>query len=39
MRMMQYAVSLTYTFGELKAKVKKTSKSIQNTDVVGGASK
>ena len=39
MRMMQYAVSLSYTFGELKAKVKKTSKSIQNTDVVGGASK
>lgn len=39
MSMMQYAVSLTYTFGELKAKVKKTSKSIQNTDVVGGASK
>lgn len=39
MRMMQYAVSLTYRFGELKAKVKKTSKSIQNTDVVGGASK
>ena len=39
MRIMQYAVSLSYTFGELKAKVKKTSKSIQNTDVVGGASK
>lgn len=39
MKMMQYAVSLSYTFGELKAKVKKTSKSIQNTDVVGGASK
>ena len=39
MRMMQYAVSLSYTFGELKAKVKKTSKSIHNTDVVGGASK
>ena len=29
-------VSLTYTFGELKAKVKKTIKSIENTDVVGG---
>ena len=39
MKMMQYAVSLSYSFGELKAKVKKTSKSIQNTDVVGGASK
>lgn len=39
MRMMQYAVSLTYTFGELKAKVKKTSRTIVNDDVVGGASK
>lgn len=39
MKMMQYAVSLTYRFGELKAKVKKTSRTIVNDDVVGGASK
>ena len=34
-----FMVMVSYRFGSMKAQVKKTAKSIQNDDMVGGASK
>lgn len=36
---MAYSISLSYSFGDLKTKVQKATKSIENTDVVGGRRK
>ena len=34
-----YGINISYRFGSLKAQVKKTNTTIQNTDMVGGSSK
>ncbi|MDD7096075.1 MAG: hypothetical protein PUI12_09680, partial [Bacteroidales bacterium] len=33
-----YGINISYRFGSLKAQVKKTNTTIQNTDMVGGSS-
>ena len=35
----QFAISVSYRFGSLKASVKKAARSIENDDVVGGITK